>query len=54
MKVLFILWCVIGLTMVFCFGFNLEWAGDGLLAVSISASDYLSGTALNVCKSSFC
>ena len=49
MKVLFVLWGVLGLILTICFSLNIEWAWTGLLIISISALWYLiPGTALNV------
>lgn len=48
MKVLFVLWGIIGLTMTFCFALNIDWAWAGLMLVSFSALWYLvPGTGLN-------
>ncbi len=49
MKVLFLVWGLVGLTITICFAFNLDWAWTGLLIFSISALWYLvPGTGLNI------
>ncbi len=49
MKLLFVIWGLVGLTMALCFAFDSNRAWYGLLIVSISALWYLiPGTVLNI------
>ena len=48
MKVIFVLWGLIGLTITFCFAINLDWSWKGLLIISICSIWYLvPGTGLS-------
>jgi hypothetical protein len=48
MKLIFVLWGLVGLTLAFCFAINLEWSLQGLLIFSICSLWYLvPGTALS-------
>lgn len=49
MKLIFVLWGVTGLTITFCYAFNIAWAWPALLIISIATLWYLvPGTALSV------
>ena len=49
MKSIFVLWGLIGLTLVVCFALNVEWAWKALLIMSIGTLWYLMpGTLLSI------